>query len=344
MRLWDDEIDGLSAQIQAEAAAMVAGFGGGRTEGGRSEGGGAVFGPGPGPGADTDPGGDSAPAAPLTLEVVRAQRAAIAAMRVTSGEAVDRTIPGPAGPMRVRTFVPDVVEGVLLHIHGGGFILGDPEMGDQLNTMLSTSRHLAVVSLDYRLAPEHPFPAGPDDCEAAALWLIDHARAELGSDRLLIGGESAGAHLAALTLLRLRDRHQAVDQFRGANLVFGVYDLSRTPSQRGVGAGPDILSAPSLQAMAATFTPGLTDDDRRHPAISPLFADLRGLPPALFTVGTADHLLDDTLFMAARWQAAGNEAELLVYPHGQHGLTGLPTVAAHWQPRLLAFLDRCLRP
>jgi acetyl esterase/lipase len=97
---------------------------------------------------------------------------------------------------------------------------------------LATRAHLAVASVDYRLAPEHPFPAGPDDCEAAACWLVEHAQREFGTSRLLIGGESAGGHLSALTLLRMRDRHGAADAFCGANLVFGAFDLGMTPSQR----------------------------------------------------------------------------------------------------------------
>src|SRR5205807_490450 len=114
----------------------------------------------------------------------------------------------------------------------------------------------AFVSVDYRLAPEHPYPAGPDDCEAAALWVLEHAERELGSDRLLIGGESAGAHLAACTLLRLRDRHDAVDRFDAANLVFGVYDLGGTPSQRGMTERPDLLTAEQIEYFTELFTPG----------------------------------------------------------------------------------------
>jgi acetyl esterase len=200
------------------------------------------------------------------------------------------------------------------------------------------------VSVDYRLAPEHPFPAGPDDCESAALWLIENAVAEYGTDRLLIGGESAGAHLSAVTLLRLRDRHGITDPFCGANLVFGAYDLSNTPSALGIGQQPgnDILDPKDMRFMVEQFTPGMTTDLRRHPDISPLYADLHGMPPALFTVGTGDHLIDDTLFFADRWLLAGNQAEQLVYPDAPHGCIGLPTVLTHWWPRLERFLGSCV--
>ena len=82
--------------------------------------------------------------------------------------------------------------------------------------------------------------------------------------------------------------------------------------------------------------------ERRDPDVSPLYADLRGMPPALFTVGTTDHLVDDTLFMAARWELAGNRTEMLLYPEAPHGCIALPTVAAHWFPRLLDFFRTCL--
>jgi acetyl esterase/lipase len=231
---------------------------------------------------------------------------------------------------------------VLFHIHGGAWMTGSPEMMDQLHEIIVTACNVAVVSVDYRLAPEHPYPAGPNDCETAACWLLEHAADEFGSDRLLIGGESAGAHLAAVTLLRMRERHHAADRFLGASLIFGAYDLSRTPSQRGVGIAPgtDILDGTGFPLDL--FLPGMSAEQRRDPDVSPLYADLRGMPPALFTVGSNDHLLDDTLFMAARWEIAGNQTELLVYPDTPHGCIALPTVAGHFFPRLFDFYRECL--
>ena len=156
----------------------------------------------------------------------------------------------------------------------------------------------------------------------------------------VIGGESAGAHLAACTLLRLRDHHDAADRFGGANLVFGIYDLGGTPSQRGVPERPDLLTAEQIEYFAELFTPGRSFEERRDPDISPLYADLHGLPPALFTVGTDDHLVDDTLFLAARWELVGNDTELLVYPESPHGGIGMPSVLERWFPQLTDFLRR----
>jgi acetyl esterase/lipase len=190
---------------------------------------------------------------------------------------------------------------------------------------LANRASAVVVSVGYRLAPEHPYPAGPDDCEAAALWLAEHAQREFGVERLAIGGESAGAHLSAVTLVRLRARHGATP-FRGANLVYGVYDLTFTPSVRNWGERYLILSTPIIHWFCDFFVP---DRARRgDPDVSPLYADLRGLPPALFSVGTLDPLLDDSLFMASRWVAAGNRAELAVYPGGVHGFNLFPTPLA----------------
>ena len=196
---------------------------------------------------------------------------------------------------------------------------------------------MATLSIDYRLAPEHPFPAGADDCEAAAVWLIEHAAEEFGTDHLLIGGGSAGAYLAALTLVRLRDRGLA-DRYSGANLLFGVYDLGLTPSQRD-SHDSAIIPRATMEACYRHYTPGLDAEARRDPAISPLYANLTGLPPALFTCGTLDPLLDDNLFMAQRWKAAGNDADAAIYPDGIHGFHGFPTeMGARATARIEQFL------
>jgi len=233
---------------------------------------------------------------------------------VLSAMAQERTIPGPGGPITLRTFVPQTVTGVYLFIHGGGWVLGRAHHNDMPLESIANTANLAVVSVEYRLAPEHPYPAGLDDCEATAAWLVEHAASEFGSDALLIGGESAGAHLSATTLLRMRDRH-GFRGFRAANLVFGAFDLSGTPSVR-LGEDTLIINRASIDWFVDHFVPA---ELRRDPDVSPLYADLDGMPPALFSVGTNDPLLDDTLFMYGRWLAAGNAAELEIYPGAVHG-------------------------
>lgn len=229
-----------------------------------------------------------------------------------------------AGGVRVRAFVPDRVDGVYLHIHGGGWAFGSADGQDERLWRLAEQARLAVLSVEYRLAPEHPFPAGPDDCEAAARWLVDHAAAEFGTQRLLIGGESAGAHLSVVTLLRLRDRHGVTGAFRAAHLLFGPYDLSMTPSQRSFGPRRLLSNTGTLRQTYELFTPGTGAEQRRDPEVSPLFADLAGLPPARMVVGTEDPLLDDSLFLATRWQAAGAPVQLGVVAGAMHGFTLFP--------------------
>lgn len=243
---------------------------------------------------------------------------------VLSDMAVERVIDGPGGALTLRAFVPQSPRGVYLHIHGGGWALGRAHLQDPRNEEIARNCQVAVVSVDYRLAPEHPYPAGPDDCAAAALWVAENAKSEFGADTLVIGGESAGAHLSAVSLLRMRDKH-GFTGFAGANLVYGVYDLAMTPSQRNWGARNLVLNTEIMAWFYDQFVP---EPPRRDPDLSPLYADLSGLPPALFTVGTLDPLLDDTLFMSQRWQAAGNPAELAVYPGGPHGFDAHPTQMA----------------
>ena len=251
--------------------------------------------------------------------------------------AEDRTIPDMGEGASIRIIRPEGREptGVYLDIHGGGWVIGRARMSDQANLTLVEAFGLATVSVDYRLAPEHPYPAPPDDCEAAAAWLVENAAPEFGTERLLIGGGSAGAHLAAVTLLRMRDRH-GYTGFLGANLVYGVYDLSMTPSQR-LGVGPEGgLDRAAIEAFLGMFIP---DQDPIDPDISPLHAHLHDMPPALFTVGTYDPLLDDSLFMHARWLAAGNESELAVYPGGPHGFDAAPIpIGEQARERVQAFI------
>jgi acetyl esterase len=234
-------------------------------------------------------------------------------------------VPSRRGGLRARVLAPDgEAAGVYLHLHGGGWTIGAADQQDVPLLQLARETQLVVASLEYRLAPEHPYPAAPDDCEDAVLWLLERGAAELGAPAALaIGGESAGAQLAAVTLLRLRDRHGVRDAFRAANLVYGAFDLSGTPSRRLVGESL-VLTDSGMAWFTDNFLPTHDAEQRRDPDISPLYADLSGLPRALFTVGTADPLLDDTLFMAARWEAAGNGADLRVYPDGIHAFNAFP--------------------
>ncbi|HMF75862.1 MAG TPA: alpha/beta hydrolase fold domain-containing protein [Bryobacteraceae bacterium] len=226
----------------------------------------------------------------------------------------------------LRVIAPDNPRGVYLHIHGGGFVLGATDLQDSFLERIAQNAALACVSVDYRLAPENPYPAAPDDCEAAAAWLANHAKREFGADILTIGGESAGATLSAISLIRMRDRH-GFTGFSGANLLYGIFDLSMTPSQKRFGSAKRlVLRTMDLEKFFAAYVPA--GANLRDPDISALYADLSHLPPALFTIGTADPLLDDSLFMYARWIAANNPGQLAVYPGGSHQFNAYPYALA----------------
>jgi acetyl esterase/lipase len=318
-KLWPDEYDDLRTEAR-DMGAMVAEL---LPRGGAGE--------------------DGEPLDPAAR--VEQMRAALAAIEVADPRAVDEDVAG----VPCRVFRPEgaAPTAVYLDFHGGGMMIGSPRLDDTRNAAYMEQLGVAVVSVDYRLAPEHPFPEGSDDCLAVAAWLVEHAEAAFGTPRLLIGGESAGGYYTAQTLLRVRDElgPEAVGRFAAANLIFGVFDISRTPSQRGIRVcdAPDMLDAGGIEFFSEQYTPGLSEGERRSPAVSPLYADVHGLPPAIFTVGTADHLLDDSLFLAQRWAAAGNETELAVFPDCGHGFTAFPTeLAKRANERISAFLVTAL--
>lgn len=148
-----------------------------------------------------------------------------------------------------------------------------------------------------------------------------------------------GATITMLTLLRLRDRHGLHGNFRAMNLQAGNYDFSMTPSQR---LAPEhfFLSPAMLRRTQSTVFPGLGPEALRAADISPLYADLSDLPPALLTVGTADSVLDDSLFLAARLRAAGSAAQLEVYPEATHTFMSYPTaMAREARQRIVGYLS-----
>lgn len=229
----------------------------------------------------------------------------------------------PGGPGRVRIIEASAPKGVYIHLHGGGWTVGGAELADERGLAVARGVGLTSVSISYRLAPEHPWPACGDDAIAGARYALDYAERlarENGVDPadfpVFIGGESAGAHLSAVALLRLRDDGK-LGRIRGAVLHYGCFDLRMTPSVRNWGERNMVLSTPVVDWFTANLL-----GDRRDLAdtaeVSPLLADLSGMPPAFFQVGTEDPLLDDTSFMAERWRAVTADTTLVYWPGAIH--------------------------
>ncbi|GJC78501.1 esterase [Colletotrichum liriopes] len=230
-------------------------------------------------------------------------------------------------------------KGVFMHIHGGGWSMGSPGDQDSWLQSIADTAGLIIVSVGYRLAPEHPGPAGDEDCFDVAEWLVLNARNRFGAELAFIGGESAGGHLSMQTALHLLSHEkEEIKSFQlpgGLLLLFGCYDLGSTPSQihhrLAMNSGND--TAKELE-LAHLYRPDVAGDAWKDPRISPLYVDLEAyrnadgwstrLPPALFIVGTKDFLLDDTIFMSAKWQMAGGQAVVKIFPGATHGFIAFP--------------------
>ncbi|KZL18931.1 Acetyl esterase [Pseudovibrio axinellae] len=234
-----------------------------------------------------------------------------------SQNAQDLQIEGPHGSIQLRYFQADEnsSKGVIAHFHGGGFVFGSASFQDPYLEAMSKNTGLDVISVDYRLAPEHPFPQGPDDCEAACRWLLNEGANTYGWNNFALAGESAGATLALGTALRLRDKH-GLTPFKAMALTAGWYDIGLTPSARLWGEALLFPTTRDLKIYARHFLLG--EESTYDPNVSPIYARLDGMPATFLSVGTEDPLLDDTCFIASRLKNVGVETSLEVYPHGCH--------------------------
>lgn len=225
---------------------------------------------------------------------------------------VNRSVPGPGGPIPVRVYTPVAATGLpgLIFFHGGGFVLGTLDSSDRPCRELAHLAGRVVVSVDYRLAPEHPFPAAVDDASAATKYVLENA-GEFGMDaqQVAIGGESAGANLAAVAALRLRQRGTPALTFQ--LLIYPQVDFAdASPSMREFATGHFITS--ELIAYFDRHYLGAATD-RRHPDASPLNADLHGLPAAFVITAECDPLRDQGEAYARKLEQAGVPAQLKRY-------------------------------
>lgn len=239
---------------------------------------------------------------------------------------------GQSVPVQVRILraaQPRPPRGVVLDLHGGGWAIGNAAMNDQFNAELIAACDVVVVSVDYRLATFTPLAGIMDDCLVAARWLLAGGLPDCDGLPVFVVGESAGGHLAAATLLRLKAWPELLTKVAGAVLYYGVYDLAGTPSVRAAGPETLMLHGPTMQSSMQLLTPGLSDAERRQAPLSPLYGDLSGLPPALLFAGDCDPLRDDTMLMAEAWrQQTAVPVECHLLPEAAHGFIRFPIIAA----------------
>lgn len=242
-------------------------------------------------------------------------RAEVAAVR-------DLRLPGPAGEIPARAYRPDAGSGrpLLVLFHGGGFVFGDLETHDPTARRFCAEADVTVVSVDYRLAPEHRFPAAVDDAEAATRWAVAHA-AELGADpaRVVVAGDSAGGNLAAVVARRLRDAGGPT--LAGQLLVYPTVDMrpgDRYPSKRELADGYG-LTGDEMAWFGRQYLNG--QEDASHPDASPIVVeDLSGLPPTFLATAGYDPLRDEGDAYARRLAHAGVPVEHVALPGAVHGV------------------------
>jgi acetyl esterase/lipase len=201
---------------------------------------------------------------------------------------------------------PGASERVLLYLHGGGFVMCSPWTHGPTAVAIARAAGVRALLPDYRLAPEHPFPAALDDCLAVYRWLLAEG---VAPEKIVIGGDSAGGNLALATLLSLRDA--GLPMPAGAICLSPATDMTASGESFRTHAGDEVLlTVPFCRAVGPMYC-GQTPPTA--PLVSPLFGDLRGLPPLLVHVGTRELLLDDSVRLAERARAAGVDVTLKIW-------------------------------
>ncbi|HWV85251.1 MAG TPA: alpha/beta hydrolase [Capillimicrobium sp.] len=233
----------------------------------------------------------------------------------------DLRIPVRDGEIGARRYAPEGADAIIVWMHGGGWVVCDLETHDAMCRLLANAARATVVSVDYRLAPEHPFPGPVDDCWDALSWIA----AQHPHVPLVVGGDSAGGDLAAVMALRARDAGGPA--IARQILVYPVTDLStRHPSYAECGDDPDsFLSADDMTWFASHFLsdPAQASDPEASPLLAP---DLSNLPPASVVIADHDPLRDEGLAYAERLEAAGVPVTMHRYPDAMHAFFAFASV------------------
>ncbi|MHC4401943.1 MAG: alpha/beta hydrolase [Planctomycetota bacterium] len=270
---------------------------------------------------------DVAPLHTLTPQQARAAASADAEALGPAeplAEIRDRTVPGPDGEIPIRMYVPEGARPLpaFVFFHGGGWVLGSVDTHDNLCASIANAAGCLVVSVDYRLAPEHKYPASVDDAYAATQWVVENAE-RIGADgrRVAVGGDSAGGNLAAAVCLMARDR--AAFELVLQVLIYPIVDFSfDTPSYRENADGY-FLTRDTMRWFWQCYL--RTDEDGRHPYASPLRANHFGnLPGALVITAEYDPLRDEGEAYAARLREAGAPVTLTRYDGMIHAFIRRP--------------------
>ncbi|MDX5566795.1 alpha/beta hydrolase [Streptomyces sp. ID05-04B] len=290
----------------------------------------------------------------MAMEDIEAVRqgpalALLSQLDLTAGgafEVEDRTVPGPKGAPEISLLIcrpvapaPDRPRPVVYHVHGGGMVLGNNRAGVDVALDWARALDLVVVSVEYRLAPEHPHPAPVEDVYAGLLWTAEHAK-ELGADpdRIVIAGTSAGGGLTAALALLLRDRGgpRPIGQLLMCPMLDDRNDTVSSHQMAGLGVWDRTANDTGWTALLGAARGG--------PDVSPYAAparaeDLSGLPPAFLDVGSAETFRDEVVGYASRIWQAGGIAELHVWPGGFHGFDGFAPQATLSKSARAAHLD-----
>ncbi|ARQ02156.1 alpha/beta hydrolase [Pseudorhodoplanes sinuspersici] len=240
----------------------------------------------------------------------------------------EQMVPSAAGPVRCQVYSPPgqaAARPMCLYMHGGGFTVGRSEDTAYITSRIAAENGTVVVSVNYRLAPEWPFPAGLDDCLAVLLWMQKHGTM-IGGDpaRIVLAGDSSGANFAAVLPLKARDEGHAVPQ--ATILLAPVTDFHFEEYESFERLAPlgivyDMAFAGYMRGACA-----VTRRNWDHPHVSPARADLHGYPPTLIVSGTADPLTDDNRAFANKLRLAGCDVNLLVRERMPHGFYFFPQV------------------